>query len=121
MKQLISIYIILFSIASYANAEEIQLNTEVELHDWCKNKATEYFLAKEKTLDGWSASWRIDGNIIDVKATVEADSVKYIVKCRVKKGLTSKLAVISIAESKKTKNTIKVEPGPRPEIEPDKP
>jgi len=109
MKAFISIYIVLFSIISHAHAKEIQLNTEIELHDWCKDKAEKYFRAKEKTLHNWLASWRVEKNIIDIKATAEADNVNYVTKCRVKKGSTSKLAVISIAESKKPEIKVKTE------------
>lgn len=101
MKTLVVIYIMLFAVSSYAYGEEIQFNTSADLKSWCKNESAEYFLAKDKTPFNWSASEWNEGNIINVKGSWKVGVVEFVVKCRVRKGLQEKQAVISIAEKRK--------------------
>jgi hypothetical protein len=105
MKVLLTLYIILFTVASCGNnkvEKEVLIKTPLEAQTWCKNKSIKYFAEKNKTPQGWTASWRNEGENIDIKGTWKVDGIEYIVQCRIKEGLTEKMAVITIKENKNT-------------------
>jgi len=99
-----SIYPVLISIlfagcVSYTKTNVTALSTPEALQQWCKNKATDYFKVKNKTIEGWSALWKQQADSLDVKALLSSGGVNYTVNCRVKQGESAIKAIILISET----------------------
>ncbi len=97
---IIFISVLLFSCKNYANSEYVPLATPQALQEWCKNKTYTYFKDKNKKIENWSALWKQEGEILDVKATLQSENIKYTIQCRVQQGESSRKAIISIEEKK---------------------
>jgi len=78
----------------------LPVNTPEALEQWCKRRSTQYFAQKNKKIEQWHALWKIEKNIIDIKASLISASVNYTVRCRVEQGATFKKAIIDIAEAR---------------------
>ncbi len=99
-----SIYIVLISVffascAEHAKTDAIVLSTPEALQQWCKSKTIDYFKVKNKSIEGWSALWKQQADLLDVKASLSSGSVNYTVNCRVKQGENSIKAIILISET----------------------
>jgi len=99
MKIILSVLILLFLSACYAQGE-FKINTPEDLNESCKKKSIEYFAEKNKEPQGWSSVWRVEGKVMDVKGSWKVDGVEYVVMCRIKQGLNESMALISINEVK---------------------
>ncbi|VAW62656.1 hypothetical protein MNBD_GAMMA11-913 [hydrothermal vent metagenome] len=94
---LIFICTLFMSCAGNANIEEVPLATPEALQQWCKSKTIKYFKDKSKAIHNWSALWKRQAKLLDVKASVVSENINYTVKCRVQQGESSKKAIISIS------------------------
>ena len=103
-KYFLSVCILLLNNVSYANIEDVPLATPEALQLWCKNKTIKYFKEKDKTIQNWSALWKQEENMLDVKASMQSENTDYVVKCRVQQGDSSTKAIISISEKSPAKN-----------------
>ena len=96
MIQIIAIVLILLTqeimAAENLYSEENPINTTTELKSWCKNKSSEFFLAKGQTPYNWTDSWRTEGEFFFVKGKWKVDSKEYIINCRVRRGVAEKYA-----------------------------
>ena len=94
--KLILVYLLSFPLL--ANNEEKPINNSSELKYWCKNKSAEHYLAKGITPYNWTESWWTEGEIIYVTGTWKINSNKQIVKCRVRKGVAEKYAILEFVD-----------------------
>lgn len=85
--------------AGHAKISDIALTTPEALQQWCKSKTINYFKVKNKSIEGWSALWKQQAELLDVKASLSSGGVNYTVNCRVKQGESVIKAIILISEA----------------------
>lgn len=85
--------------AEHARDSDIALTTPEALQQWCKSKTIDYFKVKNKSIEGWSALWKQQVNLLDVKAVTFSGGVDYTVNCRVNRGESAIKAIILISET----------------------
>jgi len=88
---------LLINCAGNAKIENSLLTTPEQLQQWCKNKTTQYFKEKNKSIQSWSAVWKLQDKLIDVKASLMSQNTGYIARCRVQQGENSEKAIILIS------------------------
>ena len=93
MRLLFCLLVVFVSVATWADDDDIPIDSSSQLREWCKAETEAHFVAQDITPHNWSASWWEEGNILMVEGSWLVGNDHVVVKCRVAKGAKTKYAI----------------------------